>query len=96
MVVIVSPWFVRNYEVFGKFIPFRDNAGLEIHIGNTGDTSHWRPRWVGPWHNYEEWKAFKELGEIRYMEREKQKCIEFIRTHPRWFAVVTVRRFFYI
>jgi 4-amino-4-deoxy-L-arabinose transferase-like glycosyltransferase len=96
MIVIVSPWFVRNYEVFGKFIPFRDNAGLEIHIGNTGDTFHWRPRWVGPWHNDEEWKAFKELGEIRYMEREKQRGVEFIRTHPRWFAVVTVRRFVYI
>jgi len=38
---------------------FRDNAGLEIHIGNTGDTFHWRPRWVGPWHNDEEWKPSK-------------------------------------
>lgn len=96
MVVVVSPWFVRNYEIFGKFIPFRDNAGLEIHIGNNGDTFHWRTRWVGPWHNDEEWQAFKELGEIRYMEREKQRGIQFIRTHPRWFAVVTVRRFVYI
>jgi 4-amino-4-deoxy-L-arabinose transferase-like glycosyltransferase len=96
MIVIVSPWFVRNYEVFGKFIPFRDNAGLEIHVGNTGDTFHWHPRWVGPWHNDEEWKAFKELGEIRYMEREEQSGVEFIRTHPRWVAVVTVRRFVYI
>lgn len=25
---------------FGRFIPFRDNAGLEIHIGNSGDTFH--------------------------------------------------------
>jgi 4-amino-4-deoxy-L-arabinose transferase-like glycosyltransferase len=96
MVLIVSPWFVRNYEIFGKFIPFRDNAGLEIHIGNNGDSFHWRPRWVGPWHNDEEWQAFKELGEIRYMEREKQRGVQFIRTHPRWFAIVTVRRFVYI
>lgn len=96
MIFLVSPWFFRNYEVFGKFIPFRDNAGLEIHIGNTGDTFHWRSGWVGPWHNEEEWKAFKELGETRYMEREKQRGIEFIRTHPGWFAVATARRFVYI
>lgn len=93
---IVSPWFIRNYEVFGKFIPFRDNAGLEIHEGNSGETFHWRPRMLGPWHNDEEWKAFKELGELRYMEREKQRGIDFIRDHPAWFAVVTVRRFVYI
>ncbi len=96
LIVTVSPWFVRNYEVFGKFIPFRDNAGLEIHSGNSGETFHWRPRMLGPWHNDEEWRAFKELGELRYMEREKQRGIEFIRSHPRWFAVVTVRRFTYI
>ncbi|HMD15915.1 MAG TPA: hypothetical protein VKH18_04545 [Terriglobales bacterium] len=96
MIIAVSPWFVRNYEVFGKFIPFRDNAGLEIHSGNSGETFHWRPRMLGPWHNDEEWKAFKEIGEIGYMEREKQRGVEFIRTHPRWFAVVTVRRFVYI
>ncbi len=96
MMVAVAPWFIRNYEVFGRFIPFRDNAGLEMHIGNTGDTFHWRPRWVGPWHNDEEWKAFKELGELAYMDREKRRATEFIRSHPKWEAVVTVRRFAYI
>ena len=51
---------------------------------------------IGPWHNDEEWKAFKELGELRYMDGEKQRGIEFIRNHPGWFAWVTVRRFVYI
>ena len=96
LIVFVTPWFIRNYVVFHKFIPFRDTMGMEIHMGNSGDTFHWRPSWIGPWHNEAEWKAFKELGELRYMEREKQRGIEFIRTHPRWFAVVTVRRFLYI
>ena len=94
--VSVAPWFVRNYSLFGRVIPFRDNAGLEIHIGNNGDTSHWRTRNIGPWHNNEEWKEFKELGEVRYMDREKERGITFIRSHPGWFARVTVRRFAYI
>jgi 4-amino-4-deoxy-L-arabinose transferase-like glycosyltransferase len=94
--ISVAPWFMRNYNVFGRVIPFRDNAGLEIHIGNNGDTSHWRTYAVGPWHNAEEWQAFKDLGELRYMDREKQRGMAFIRSHPRWFAWVTVRRFVYI
>ena len=96
LMVAVAPWFIRNYEVFGRIIPFRDNAGLEMHIGNTGETLHWRPRWVGPWHNDAEWNAFKNLGELAYMEREKQRALDFIRSHPGWFAAVTVRRFAYI
>lgn len=92
----VSPWFVRNYRVFGRFIPFRDNAGLEIHEGNCGETFHWRPRMLGPWHNDQEWQDLKRLGELTYMDREKKLGFDFIRSHPRWFAVVTVRRFVYI
>jgi len=96
LLLAVTPWFVRNYAIFGHFIPFRDTMGMEIHIGNNGDTFHWRPRSIGPWHNDDEWKAFKELGEVAYMQREKQRGLDFIRSHPRWFAVVTVRRFTYI
>lgn len=96
LAVCVAPWFVRNYNLFGRVIPFRDNAGLEIHIGNNGDTSHWRTRMIGPWHNEQEWMDFKELGELRYMDREKQRGMAFIRSHPAWFAWVTVRRFVYI
>lgn len=96
LVVFVAPWFVRNYAIFGRFIPFRDTMGMELHMGNNGDTSHWRPYNYGPWHNDEQWKSFKELGELRYMDREKAAGMEFIRTHPKWYAAVSVRRFVYI
>jgi hypothetical protein len=96
LLLVVTPWFVRNYEIFGHFIPFRDTMGLEIHLGNSGDTFHWRPSWIGPWHNDAEWRDFKQMGEVAYMQREKQRGLDFIRTHPKWFAVVTVRRFGYM
>ncbi len=96
LVVSVAPWFARNYVVFGRFIPFRDTLGLELYVGNTGDGSYWHPRWAGPWHNEQDWQAFKELGEIGYMERQKERGLEFIRAHPRWFAVTTLRRFAYL
>ena len=76
LVAFVAPWFVRNYVAFGRFIPFRDTMGMEIHMGNSGDTFHWRPRWIGPWHNDQEWEDFKRLGEVGYMDREKQKGLD--------------------
>ena len=96
LVAAVVPWFVRNEVVFGRFIPFRDTLGLELFVGNSGDTSHWHPSWTGPWHNAEDWAAFQKLGEVAYMEREKRMGMEFIRNHPRWFATATLRRFVYI
>ncbi len=104
IILSVSPWFVRNYEVFHRFIPFRDGMGLELRIGNNGDTSYWAgaslgsalAQKIGPWHNDAEWQKYKQIGEIAYMEENKEKAVAFIRANPRWFAVVTVRRFVFI
>jgi 4-amino-4-deoxy-L-arabinose transferase-like glycosyltransferase len=104
LILSVSPWFVRNYEVFHRFVPFRDSMGLELRYGNNGDTSHWFPaslgsalaHKMGPVHNDAEWEKFKRIGELAYMDENKEKAIAFIRAHPRWFAVVTVRRFVFI
>ncbi len=100
----VSPWFIRNYEVFHRFIPFRDGFGLELHLGNNGDTSYWTSaslgsalsEKMGPWHNDAEWQKFKRIGEIAYMQESKENAVAYIRAHPRWFAVVTVRRIVFI
>jgi 4-amino-4-deoxy-L-arabinose transferase-like glycosyltransferase len=104
IILSVCPWFLRNYMVFHRFIPFRDSMGLEMRIGNNGDTSHWLPCSLGsasvvktgPWHNDAEWQKFKRIGELAYMEENKKEAIAFIRTHPRWYAVVTVRRIVFI
>ena len=57
-IIVVAPWFIRNYRLFHQFIPFRDTMGLEWIIGNSGDSFHWRPYEVGPWHNEAEWAEF--------------------------------------
>lgn len=92
----VAPWFLRNYEVFHRFIPFRDTLGLELMVGNSGDTFHWHPRQLGPWHNEAEWQRFQQVGEVAYMDEKKAQAMAFIRGHKGWFAWVTVRRFVYI
>src|SRR5271155_527763 len=62
-IAVVSPWFIRNYEVFHRFIPFRDNIGIVLLMGIKGPTSYWGPYELGPWHNPQQWNEFKQLGE---------------------------------
>lgn len=95
-VLVVSPWFVRNYKDFHQFIPFRDTMGLEWIIGNSGDSFHWRPAEIGPWHNQAEWRAFQREGELAYMADKKRQAFHFIDTHWGWFAAESLRRFGYI
>ena len=96
LIVCVSPWFVRNYRVFHRFVPFRDTMGMELWIGNNGDTSHWRPTMIGPWHNAQDWEQFKQLGELRYMARDQRWALAYIDAHPGFFVVTTLRRILYL
>jgi hypothetical protein len=34
LVAVLLPWTIRNYEAFGRFIPLRGNAGLELALAN--------------------------------------------------------------
>ena len=91
-IAVISPWFLRNYEVFHRFIPFRDNMGLVLRLGTKGETSYWGPYELGPWHNPQEWNEFRELGELGYMDKKKHQAIEFIRAHPGWYIWTSLRR----
>jgi len=96
LVAAVSPWFVRNYRTFHEFVPFRDTLGLELYVGNNGDTSHWHPDAAGPWHNDAEYAEYKQLGELAYMTRKKNQAVEFIAHHPGIFIWLSLRRAAYL
>ncbi|NGZ76043.1 ArnT family glycosyltransferase [Saccharibacillus alkalitolerans] len=34
-VLLMSPWWIRNYEAFGRFIPFTEAAGSPLILGST-------------------------------------------------------------
>jgi 4-amino-4-deoxy-L-arabinose transferase-like glycosyltransferase len=95
-IAVVSPWFIRNYEVFHRFVPFRDNMGLVLRLGTKGPTSYWAQSELGPWRNDTEWNEFKQLGELGYMDKKKQQAIESIRADPGWYIWRTFRRAVFI
>jgi hypothetical protein len=95
-IAIVSPWFIRNYEVFHRFVPFRDNIGIVLRMGTKGKTDYWGPYDLGPWHSTKEWNEYQQLGELAYMDKKKQESIEFIRTHKGWYVWTSIRRAVFI
>jgi 4-amino-4-deoxy-L-arabinose transferase-like glycosyltransferase len=95
-IAVISPWFIRNYEVFHRVVPFRDNMGIVLRLGTKGTTSHWAAYELGPWHNEAEWSEFKQLGELGYFDKKKRQAVEFIRAHPGWYVWTSVRRAFYL
>jgi hypothetical protein len=95
-IAVVAPWFIRNYEVFHRVVPFRDHMGLSLRLGTKGPTSYWAQSELGPWHNDAEWNEYQQLGEIGYMDKKKQQAIEFIRAHPGWYVWRSFRRAFFL
>ena len=93
MAVVVTPWFVRNYQTFHQFIPFRDAFWLVMHVGNNGDASHWAPDAAHPSTDAKEEQEYNRVGELNYMAQKRRETTDFIRSHPGWYAWMTFRRF---
>lgn len=89
---VLSPWLVRNYEIFHKFIFVRDNFWLEFQLGNFhGSTG----LGFGPLHptgSARLLQRFHDLGEIGYMEDRKQLAMSFVHAFPNEFRDLTLRR----
>ena len=95
VLLCITPWTLRNYHVFGRFIFIRDNLPLELHEANNNASSGLWTRNEHPGNDPASMRRFQELGEIRFMDEKKQQVREFIHDHPGKFALYTVERFWY-
>jgi 4-amino-4-deoxy-L-arabinose transferase-like glycosyltransferase len=91
----IAPWLVRNYLVFGRFIPFRGTFWMVFWEGNTGDTSDLFPDWTNPAHNATEMEEYRNRGEVAYVAEKERLSLEFLRKHPGLYLRLTARRFVY-
>lgn len=93
---VMSPWLVRNYELFHRFIPVRSGFGLELYIGNNGYSQRWVNSALHPNHSEAELSEYERDGEIAYMDHKLHQAEAYIRSHPAWFAWMTCRRIVYM
>jgi 4-amino-4-deoxy-L-arabinose transferase-like glycosyltransferase len=92
---VLSPWVLRNYEVFGRFVFLRDDFGLQVRLGNGPSADGMLMAYLQPNLNRLELQKFQNMGELAYAEACKQQAFDWIRQHPGRFAVISLKRFFY-
>jgi hypothetical protein len=90
---VLAPWAIHVSRKMGTVVPIRDNFWLEFYAGNSGDSFESNVRWAHPASNAVEMSEYQRLGEVQYLEKKHRLAAEFVRHHPLWFAVATVRRF---
>jgi hypothetical protein len=91
----ISPWLIRNYETFGKFIFIRSNFGAELRLGNgPGATGIWM-QWLHPTQDPLELRRYARWGEVAYVAARKREAMDFIRADYGRFAWISVKRFIY-
>jgi hypothetical protein len=92
----ISPWLIRDAVVFHRFIPMRDSMGLELWMGNNGDSLRWTSDGKHPLHDARELAEYNSMGELAYMDHKTQQAEVYIEDHPRWYAWMCARRAVYL
>ena len=93
--LVLSPWLVRNYEVFGHFVFIRDDFGLQFRLGNNKLADGMLIAALQPNLNQVEFEKFKSMGELAYEADCRRLAFQWIREHPEKFAMISLKRFFY-
>lgn len=91
----ITPWLVRNYETFGKFIFIRDNFGAELRLGNGNGADGTLMLYLDATHDVYAMRQFQAMGELPYIAMRKQQALDYIRADYGRFAKLSVRRFVY-
>ena len=86
MMVVVSPWTIRNYNVHHEFVLVSSNSGVNLWAGNNPDATG-KPYFDIPYVNITD-----------HVERNKicsKKAFEFIRENPSNFLILGAKKFAY-
>ena len=81
--VCCVPWTVRNFVVFHRFIPFRSNFSYELYIGNNENYDELRIGLPAAISQDRETLRYLRMGETAFMDEERRKALQFIKSHPR-------------
>ena len=90
--LVVTPWIWRCSHIYGRFVAFRGNFGMEILVGNSDDTSSPANWGVLPGNNPAELEELKRVGESAYMTEKQREANRLIRRQPARFLGLTLRR----
>jgi len=94
-IATVSPWVVRNYETFGRFIFIRDNFGAELRLGNGNGANGTWMQYLHPTQDVYAMRQYTAMGELAYVALRKRQALDYIKADYFRFAVLCLKRFIY-
>lgn len=107
-ILTISPWVLRNYYHFGRFIPIKSNLVYEIWQSQCLDDDgvlSMKAAYQHPWGSRSEQRIeYLEVGETEFLRRRWPPVIESIQKDPldlinrianRWFAATIYYHTFY-
>jgi len=95
MAACLTPWLIRNYVTYGKFVFVRDDFGAQLRLGNGPFADGMLMAYLQPNLNVVELNRFRAMGELRYAETRRCEALAFIRQHPGRFLAISGKRFVY-
>jgi hypothetical protein len=94
-IACITPWTVRNYRTFGKFIFIRDNIGAELRLGNgPGADGTWM-QYLHPTQDTYAMRQYTSMGELAYIDRRQRQALDYIKADYGRFALLCLKRFIY-
>jgi len=91
-ILVCTPWTIRNERVMHANFFLRDGFWLEFYAGNNGDTTASNSAFAHPASNPAEMTKYQQMGETAYMAEKHALAVNFVKHHPGFFAVATLRR----
>jgi hypothetical protein len=94
LVLVFSPWPIRNAYHFHAFIPMRSTVGFELWMGNRPGATGYLDESLFPYYNHQELASYVAMGELAYTRDKSQQAWAYISAHPGTFLNLSVRRCF--
>ncbi|MGI4756170.1 MAG: ArnT family glycosyltransferase [Janthinobacterium lividum] len=88
----IAPWAARNYAVFHRFIPLRDNFGAENYEGNSPWSTGFPWGRTVPLENGRILAEYTAMGEPAWVADRGAKASAWIHANPKRFTELTIKR----
>lgn len=92
LILVFSPWPIRNAYRFRAFIPLRSTVGFELWMGNRPGANGRLNESIFPMFNKQELASYRQKGEVAYVHEKSAAAWAYIESHRGWFANMTARR----
>jgi len=92
---IITPWLLRNHEVFHRPVFIRSNFWFEFYLGNSSLELGFNEFWKHPSLNPDELTLYSRMGEVEYIRYSKERALAWVKRDPTGFLRTTGKRIVY-